>query len=269
MRIFKIFMYFCTVLGTGITNTSQIIIQVMKNLSLAAMIMAFALISCNQGMKSGKVTEAENNPQRADVLEVLNGSSYTYLRVKRISQEEWIAISLSDIKAGDVIYYEGGLEMNNFESKELQRTFERIYFVSYISDKPLVDEEGIPGEDPHAPVMGSEPQKPVLSRQSVQVDRPAGSVSIAELYSKRDNFSGKTVMVKGQVTKVNTGIMGRNWVHIQDGTADGDNFDLTITTDDEPTVGEIVTYSGVLNLNRDFGAGYTYALILEDAMPLR
>lgn len=163
--------------------------------------------------------------------------------------------------------------MNDFESKELERTFDLIYFVSYISDKPINDDELMDQAEvemnPHAPVMGATPQKPVLSRQDVQIDRPEGSVSIADLYSKRDNFAGKTVMVKGQVTKVNTGIMGHNWIHIQDGTANGDNFDLTITTDDEPKVGDIVTYSGILNLNRDFGAGYTYELIMEEAMPLR
>jgi hypothetical protein len=231
-----------------------------------------ALTSCNQGMKSGKVSDADH-PQRAEVLEVLNATSYTYLRVERMKHEEWIAISSSDINVGDIIYYEGGLQMNDFESKELERTFDLIYFVSYISDKPINDDELMDQAEvemnPHAPVMGATPQKPVLSRQDVQIDRPEGSVSIADLYSKRDNFAGKTVMVKGQVTKVNTGIMGHNWIHIQDGTANGDNFDLTITTDDEPKVGDIVTYSGILNLNRDFGAGYTYELIMEEAMPLR
>jgi hypothetical protein len=240
----------------------------MKKLSIVAIFLAMAFASCNQGMKSGKVTDADN-PQRAKILEVINATSYSYLRVERINQEEWIATSLADLKVGDVIYYEGGLEMNNFESKELGRTFDRIYFVSYISDKPITEEDAMPAGNPHTPVMGDQPQKPVLTKQNVQIDRPEGSVTIADLYSKRDNYSGKTVMVKGQVTKVNTGIMGHNWVHIQDGTADGDNFDLTITTDDEPKVGDIVTYSGVLNLNRDFGAGYTYELIVEEAMPLR
>jgi len=224
-------------------------------------------------MKSGKVTDDKNDPQRAEILEVINATSYTYLRVERLNQEEWIATDLGDFKAGDIIYYPGGLEMNDFESKELQRTFDRIYFVSLISDKPISDDELMDmaeaESNPHPQVMGDTPQKPVLSKQDIQVDRPEGSISIGDLYSKRNDYAGKTVMVKGQVTKINTGIMGRNWVHIQDGTAHGDDFDLTITTDDEPKVGDVVTYSGTFNLNRDFGAGYTYDVILEEAMPLR
>lgn len=236
----------------------------MKNTTIIGIFLLMVLASCNQGMKSGQVTDMPADPQRAQVLEVIQTTSYTYLRVDRNRQEEWIAIDKAELKTGDIIYYADGLEMLDFESPELNRTFDRILFVSRISDQPITAQE-----DPHAGMMGDQPQRPVLTRLDITIDRPEGSASIAELYSKRDGFNGKTVMVKGQVTKVNSGIMGRNWVHIQDGTADGDNFDLTITTDDEPAVGDIVTFSGTLNLDRDFGAGYTYELILEDAKPLR
>ena len=145
---------------------------------------------------------------------------------------------------------------------EVITTFEKVYFVQEISDKPLEQ------EDPHAAVMGTEPQKPVLTREVVEIEQPEGGVSIADIYANRDKYSGQTVKVRGLVTKVNSGIMGRNWVHIQDGTADGNNFDLTVTTDHAPEVGDEITYSGTLNLDRDFGAGYTYEIILEDAKPV-
>ncbi len=90
---------------------------------------------------------------------------------------------------------------------------------------------------------------------------------LVNLYAKRNEYAGKTIKVKGQVTKVNIAIMERNWVHIQDGTADGENFDLTITTIHEPKVGDVITYSGTLILNKDFGSGYSYELLLENASP--
>jgi hypothetical protein len=69
------------------------------------------------------------------------------------------------------------------------------------------------------------------------------------------------------VVKYNAAILGKNWFHLQDGsgkTADGTN-DLTITTEAAVAVGDIVTVTGTVAIDRDFGAGYTYALMLEDA----
>jgi hypothetical protein len=204
------------------------------------------------------------------VLEVMQTTNYTYLRVEKQGQEQWIAVTQADFKEGDEVYYEGGLQMNQFESKELNRTFDVIYFVSEISHEPIAGNaaQGMPGGHPDGGMMGSQPQKPVLSKLDIKVEQPQGGISIAEIYANRNDYAGKIIKVKGQVTKVNEGIMGRNWVHIQDGTADGDNFDLTVTTDDGSVVGEIITFSGTLSIDKDFGAGYVYSVILEDATPV-
>jgi hypothetical protein len=116
-------------------------------------------------------------------------------------------------------------------------------------------------------LMGTEPKKPVLSKLDIKIDQPEGGISIGDLYAKRNEYAGKTIKVKGQVTKVNIAIMERNWIHLQDGTFEGENFDLTITTVHEPKVGDVVTYSGTLVLNKDFGSGYSYELLLENASP--
>jgi hypothetical protein len=185
--------------------------------------------------------------------------------VEKNEQEQWIAIGKADYVKGDVVYYEEGLEMTNFESPELHRTFESVYFVQEISDQPI--EHNNPG-GMEGGLHGSTPQKPVISKLDIKIDQPQGGTSIGDLYAKRSSYGGKMITVKGQVSKVNKGIMGRNWVHIQDGTSDSENFDLTITTGDAPEPGDIVTYSGVLSLDKDFGAGYSYALIVEDAVVL-
>ncbi len=105
----------------------------------------------------------------------------------------------------------------------------------------------------------------VPEKVSIEIDPPDGGVAISELYENRSNYESKTVTVRGKVVKYSPNIMGRNWIHIQDGTGEIGSHDLTITTGDEIAVGEIGTFEGVLNLEKDFGSGYYYELILEDA----
>jgi hypothetical protein len=238
----------------------------MKKLSLIALFIAIIVSSCNLG--NGNDPYAD---QKAKVKEVIQTSNYTYLRVERNKQDLWIAIGKMDIKEGATVYFEDGLEMKNFESPELGRTFESVQFVMEISDQPIKHDNshgdvhgGMPGGMDEG-MMGDKPEKPVIEKEDVKVEHPEGSTTIGDLYSRRADFAGKQVTVHGKVVKINVGIMSRNWVHIQDGTADGDNFDLTITTIDEPAVGSIVTYSGKLSVKKDFGYGYFYEIIVEDA----
>ena len=96
--------------------------------------------------------------------------------------------------------------------------------------------------------------------------KPAeGGITIAELFTKRDIYAGKTVKIRGEVVKYNSDIMKTNWVHIQDGTNDSGNFDLTITTSDVVKVGDVVIFEGAITLNKDFGAGYSYEVIMQNA----
>ncbi len=232
-----------------------------KKISLLFALFALLTTSCLERSGSKSAAGGSDN-LKAVVKEVVQTSSYTYLRVDKSKQEQWIAIPKQDIKEGAVIYYEDGLEMNNFESPELHRVFETVYFVSEISDQPI--KKSVAGG-----MQGTTPQKPMISKQNIKIDQPEGGISIGELFAKREAYSGKIVKVRGQVTKVNAQIMGRNWVHLQDGTSSGENFDLTVTTDHVPQVGDVVTYSGVLSLDKDFGAGYFYPLIIEEAVALK
>jgi hypothetical protein len=246
-----------------------------KIISLLLIIIVVATAaSCNLGNRY-KTTDSEYDHQKAEVKEVIQTSNYTYLRVEKKDLEQWIAIGKMEVKEGEVIYFEDGLEMTNFESPELGRTFESVLFVQEISNEPIKHDGmhgGMPGGmggGKGGEVMGDKPEKPVFEKLDIKVDQPEGGTSIGNLYARRADYSGKLVTVRGQVTKVNVGIMSRNWVHIQDGTADGENFDLTITTDDEPAMGTVVTYYGTLSLKKDFGYGYYYEIILENAEPVK
>jgi RecJ-like exonuclease len=94
-----------------------------------------------------------------------------------------------------------------------------------------------------------------------------GGTTVAAIWANRTSLAGKTVTVRGKVVKFNGGIMGRNWMHIQDGTgvaADGTN-DITVTSDAEATVGAVVTVTGTVAIDKDFTAGYAYAVMIERA----
>ena len=59
--------------------------------------------------------------------------------------------------------------------------------------------------------------------------------------------------------------MDRNWIHIQDGTKEGANYDLTITTLDSTSIGNVVVAEGIISLDKDIGAGYNYEVLMENA----
>jgi hypothetical protein len=89
--------------------------------------------------------------------------------------------------------------------------------------------------------------------------------TVAALHQEKAALAGKTVQVKGKVVKVNNGIMGRNFLHVQDGTGDANSNDLTVTSKQTAAVGDQVTVTGLVVLDRDFGSGYSYPLLVEEA----
>jgi hypothetical protein len=234
-------------------------------------LLALASISCRekeQGQQQEKQARPQQNVQMqqdtaatelhtAVVQEVIQATSYTYLKVKEADNEFWIAVTKRQIEPGATISFADALEMTNFQSKDLQRTFDKIYFVSRI----VGDGSSESQQSMSMPLR----MKPELEKKEISIEPADGGVTIGELFANRDSYAGKTVLVKGQVTKINRAIMDRNWVHLQDGTSDSGSFDLTVTTNDDVKVGDVVTFEGKIALNKDFGAGYTYEVIMEEA----
>ena len=103
----------------------------------------------------------------------------------------------------------------------------------------------------------------------VKVDKATGpdAYTVGELYAKGAVLDKKKVAVRGKVVKVSIGIMDRNWIHLRDGSGDQANgtHDVVATSQDSPAVGDVVTALGTLSKDKDFGSGYRYAVILEDA----
>lgn len=194
------------------------------------------------------------------VIEVIQTSNYTYLQVEEDDNKFWIAVVSQEAKPGDVIYYSKSMEMKNFTSRELQRTFPSVYFVEDPSDKPVTMAN-------KTPQNFSSRKNEMQRHKDILIEPVNGGISIAELYKNTDKYAGKTVKIRGHVVKYSKEIMKKNWVHIQDGTEYNGKFDLTVTTTDSVMVGNNVTFTGIINLNKDFGYGYVYEVIMEDAKP--
>ncbi len=190
------------------------------------------------------------------VAEVLNTDKYSYLRVKENGAENWIAITRQDVKVGSTCYYRGGLMKKNFQSKEFNRVFETVFLVGEFSQEGA-ETSSAPTSAGIAP--GAEALVPPKN-----VQRAPGAIKISDLVANLPKYKDKTVIVTGKCVKLNPMIMGRNWLHIQDGS--GKNLDLTVTTTEVVALGSMVTLEGVLALNKDFGAGYKYEYILEGAV---
>lgn len=230
----------------------------MRILVITIISLAF-LVSCNSKSNSTYTPpESETTTgHHVKIAEIIQTSSYTYLFVNEKDIEYWMAVNKVDMKVGDDFYYEDALQMLDFKSKELDRVFDSILFVQAISDDPVVSTKAAP--------MSSGP-KTTEALEDINVTPVEGGITIGELYKNRNDYANKKVIVTGQVVKVNESIMGRNWVHLQDGTEFSGNYDLTVTTEQSAKVGDQVTFEATVTLDKDFGAGYTYELILEDGI---
>ena len=160
--------------------------------------------------------------------------------------------------------------MKNFNSKELNRTFETIYFVQGLSKEPITASAAPAGMGGMSGMTGDMAAKhtgkiALEKKAGINIAPAEGSISIAQLWADKDKYSGKVIKIKGQVVKINEQVMGKNWIHIQDGSGDSGNFDLAVTTLDGMKMDDVVTFEGTITLNKDFGAGYFYELIMEDA----
>lgn len=188
-------------------------------------------------------------------VEVLQAERYTYLKVKEKGEPYWIATSKFEAKVGGAYLYRGGLLKTDFESVEHKRVFDKIFLVGEI-----IDAAAHPGSS--GGITTVTPDIPSDFKESKNV---AGAVKLSDIFGNKEKFSGKSILVAGKCVKANYGIMGKNWFHIQDGSkVNGKVCDFTITSLDNIPLGANVAFQGKVVLNKDFGAGYVYDIIMED-----
>ncbi|WP_309673436.1 hypothetical protein [Gemmatimonas sp.] len=198
------------------------------------------------------------------LVERIAVSPYVYLRLKTATGELWVAVLEAPLTVGAQVTVYNALPMEQFESKTLKRTFERIYFGSLEEPGALPTEMAGSAVEPNS---AGAPPAPDAQVAPVAKATGADARTIAELWTQKDRLANTVVSVRGTVVKYNAAVMGKNWIHLQDGSGDAakGTHDITVTTLDAVTVGATVTVTGTVRLNRDVGAGYTYAVLIEDA----
>jgi len=230
-------------------------------LVLAASLLLWNPLQASAGAGMGGGSDQAMQGVSGKVVETMNSGGYTYVLVEKGGAKTWVALPQSAITVGNEIACKPGMEMNNFKSTSLNRSFESIVF-----------SEGLAPVGPVAaptPAAASAPTAPSTPSEVITVSKADGpnAQTVGEIFEKKDALANKPVAVQGKVAKVSRGIMGKNWLHLQDGTgnqAAGTN-DLVVTTDSLPEVGTVVTIKGNLSRDRDFGAGYRYGVIIENA----
>ncbi len=230
----------------------------MKKL-LVITLMTIMVISCGN-MQEEQQEKLPDGMHSTVVKEVIPADSYTYLNVEEKGKDYWIAVRAMDVKPGEKVYFSKTMEMKDFHSKTLDRTFESILFVEDAA-KTLTTTGGLTTLPSGHPDI----KKNKVINSDINIDTPDGFIKIAEVFKNKNNYSGKTIKIKGKVVKYNPQIMGRNWIHIQDGSDFEGKNDLLVTSNESTKVGEVISIEGKLVLDKDFGAGYKYELLVEEA----
>jgi hypothetical protein len=216
------------------------------------------------------------------VVETTNTAGYTYVLVDTGSKKLWAATVQLAVRVGDPVTVAAGVPMTNYHSKSLNRDFDVVYFTGGIVVN--VGNSKTAGSTPtlppgHPPLQGETatvlpPGHPALTGSTVSpglvltgIKRAEGGKTIQEIFATKSKLAGKPVAVRGEVVKYNSMILGKNWLHIQDGSgsAGKNNNDLAITTLTQAKLGDTVLVTGNVSTNIDFGGGYKYTVIIQDA----
>ncbi|NIM02256.1 MAG: hypothetical protein GTN89_16135 [Acidobacteria bacterium] len=202
---------------------------------------------------------ADQEKLEGTILETLDVSGYTYVRLETTEGEVWAAVPSVPLEVGNKISIANPQAMGRFESKALGRTFEEIYFGT------------LPKKRTSPPLMtsGANPHGSASTAEKIAVQKASGPTgrTVAEVYATKGDLDGKVVSLRGKVVKFSEDILGRNWIHLRDGSGDAatGTHDITVTTSATAAVGEVILIEGTVGLDRDFGSGYRYAVIVEDA----
>lgn len=210
--------------------------------------------------------EASAGTLSGKVVETMNAGGYTYVCLEKAGKKTWVAMPERKVAVGSKMTFDAGQEMSNFTSKTLNRTFESIIFTS----GPIEAKKSAShGDAPSGTGGGSKAAASPLDT-GVKIEKAAGqnAYTVSEVFAGRKALNNKKVLVRARVVKVSQQIMDRNWIHLQDGSGDPaqGTHNLVATSQEAPAVGDTVTMEGKVIKDKDFGSGYKYTVILEEAV---
>lgn len=266
-------------------------IAVFARIVASALLLTTLLAGCGQGGQADSDASASADGELpapavavddvivGTVKETMDSGGYTYALVESEDTSVWAAGPLTALAVGDEVSIRTNMAMPDFRSETLNRTFDVVYFVTSFGgdktggmggpnmSKALEQMHGgkdVLGEgDASTPASGA--QIALDKQVTGEIEKAPGGLSVAEIYSGRSDLKGQVVKVRGVVVKFTPGIMGTNWLHLQDGSCAEDFCDLAVTTNETAEEGEVVTLEGVLAVDKDFGAGYRYEVIIQGA----
>lgn len=214
---------------------------------------------------------------KGTVMDVIHAGRYAYIQIETGKKLVWVAVPGFDGAPGDKVDVPPGVPVADFQSRTLKRKFDMIYFVGGVRKEgesaPEQQAQKMPqGQAPTGsaaenpmmhPSMGELSQGPAIDIGKVEKAKDGQTVS--EIITGSKSFNGKQIRVRAKVIKFTPNIMGKNWVHVRDGSGVEGANELIITTTDTVKVGDMVMVSGVVSLDRDYGFGLKYPLIIENA----
>ncbi len=236
----------------------------------------FAFMGSGKGMGSEPFMRGTNDnatipappaapakPHTGKVLQTINSGGYTYVELRKEGDEKiWLAVPAVEIAVGSKQTFNPGMVMTGFESKTLKRVFDQIVFTELAVAAKGKDKKEVSGKSP-----GSKGTVSPDTKVKVKKAEGKNAYTIAELYKNKSKLNKKKIVFRGKVVKVSTGIMGKNWIHLRDGSgaqASGD-FNMVVTSKSIPADGVVVLVNGTLYKDKDFGGGYKYPVIIEEA----
>ncbi len=258
-----------------------------RNIIFSVLFLSFFLFSLilPQNILAMPKTVSANSPTlTGTVIETMNAAGYTYMLIESENGQKWIAIPETSVKKGSTVNYVDGMIMKNFKSTSLNRTFDSIVFSPGLA--------GATGKTPHKTVADSSfaaavkaektmaPSSPpmetsggsavaIVPFEEIAIEKsPADNgYSVEEIFKQAKTLNGQKIQIHAKVVKFSPNIMGRNWVHLQDGTGNPmqNTHDLVVTTSEIVELHSTVNLEGVLAAKKDFGAGYKYDALIENA----
>lgn len=186
------------------------------------------------------------------VRQTIDGGDYLYLDIDAGANRYWVAAPKLPVKVGDEVRFIAELVAEDFKSQALNRTFKELIFTSDIEYRTAIKESD------HISFI-----KERVEKSPYQID---GTISVFEAVKNRKNYGGKSIKIRGKIVKLSRNILERDWVHIQDGTGEKDVARVVFTGKaGDVKVGDIVIAEGKALLDKDFGSGYVYPIVMENS----
>ena len=223
-------------------------------------------------------------PHVGKVLETIDAAGYTYVKVHEKGNSYWVAAPKTTVKVGDTVSYIEQMVMKDFTSKSLNKKFEYLMFANAIvppggcndcdnhankpADHNCEDHKAVPQKIESVPSSNTASNSNVAQAEvkKVNVAKLKGGYTVEEIYASKAKLKDKKIKLKAQVVKVSKGIMGKDWVHLQDGTGKGQTSDIIATTKSATVnLGDVVVVDATLKTDVDLGYGYFFSIILEES----